>query len=268
MTEILLIGCGNMGYAMLTGWLAMTDAPEVRVIEPAAPLRDRAAATGAMTYETAADLPADFRPDLVVLAVKPQVMPKILPDYAHLNQACFVSIAAGTTLATLAAGLGDVAIIRCMPNTPAAVGKGVFGICANDRTSPAQLDLVKTLLAVSGTVLAVATEDDIDRITAISGSGPAYLFHFIEALAEAGRRIGLPEEIATAAARGTVFGAAALAEQASEDAAQLRRNVTSPNGTTAAALEILMGNDAQIELVSKAAQAAFDRAQELAKSEG
>lgn len=264
MTELLLIGAGNMGHAMLAGWMKMADAPHATVVEPTDALRTRAAQLGARVAASAAELPVDYAPAVVVLAVKPQVMPKVLPDYARFKSACFVSVAAGTTLATMAEGLGDVAVLRVMPNTPAAIGKGVFGVCANDWVSDGQRETVRKLLETGGTVLDVQTEEDIDRITAISGSGPAYVFHFIEALAEAGRRIGLPEDVATAAARGTVFGAAALAEQASEDAAQLRRNVTSPNGTTAAALEVFMGDKRLTALVTKAAQAAFDRARELA----
>lgn len=267
MTDLLLIGCGNMGHAMLTGWLKMDPPPRVTVVEPADALRDRAAASGATALASVADLPGDYAPDLVVLAIKPQMMAKALPDYARFSDACFLSIAAGTTMATLAAGLGgtDCAIIRCMPNTPAAIGKGVFGLYANATVTPDQKALVRRLLETSGMVLDVASEEDIDRITAISGSGPAYLFNMIEALAEAARRIGLPEETAIAAARGTVFGAAALAEHSPEDAATLRRNVTSPNGTTAAALDVLMAEDGLTPLMTRAAEAAFHRAGELAK---
>lgn len=265
MTDLLLIGCGNMGYAMLTGWLAMEDgAPRVSVVEPSEELRQRAADAGATVYASAADLPDDLAPDLVVLAVKPQMMAQVLPDYARYFGACFLSVAAGTTMATLVEGLGDVGIIRCMPNTPASVGKGVFGIYPNAAVTSDQLDLTRRLLETSGTVLEVGSDEDIDRITAISGSGPAYLFLMIEALSEAGRRIGLPDEVAVAAARGTIFGASDLAEGASEDAAQLRRNVTSPNGTTAAALEVLMDDDRLTRLMTEAAEAAFRRARELA----
>lgn len=269
MTDLLLIGCGNMGHAMLTGWLKMNQPPRVTVIEPADALRDRAAASGAATLASAAELPGGYAPDLVFLAIKPQMMAKVLPDYARFPDACFLSVAAGTTMATLAAGLdgegAGPAIIRCMPNTPAAIGKGVFGLYANAAVTPDQKALVRRLLETSGTVLDVASEEDIDRITAISGSGPAYLFHMIEALAEAGHQIGLPRETAIAAARGTIFGAAALAEQSSDDAASLRHNVTSPNGTTAAALEVLMAGDGLTRLMTRAAEAAFRRAGELAK---
>lgn len=271
MTDLLLIGCGNMGHAMLTGWLNMAQPPRVTVVEPADALRERAAASGAAALASAADLPAGYAPDLVVLAIKPQTMARALPDYARFAGACFLSVAAGTTMATLTAGLGggggaEPAVIRCMPNTPAAIGKGVFGLYANAAVTAKQKALARRLLETSGTVLDVTGEEDIDRITAISGSGPAYLFHMIEALAEAARRIGLPEETAVAAARGTIFGAAALAEQSDDDAATLRRNVTSPNGTTAAALEVLMEESGGLTpLMTRAAEAAFRRAGELAR---
>jgi len=266
MTKILLIGCGNMGHALLSAWQAMPTPPQVSIVDPTEALRDRAAKTGARTFASAAEVPRDLEPDLVILAVKPQVIGKVLPDYAHLD-ACFLSIAAGTTLASLQRGLDDKAIIRCMPNTPAAIGKGVFGIFANARVTPAQNRMVRDVLEPCGIVLEVGSDEDIDRITAISGSGPAYLFHFIEALAQAGRRIGLTDDVALAAARGTVFGAASLAEGTDEDAGQLRRNVTSPNGTTAAALEVLVGTDRMADLLTEAAEAAFGRAKALAATE-
>lgn len=264
-TRLLLVGCGNMGQAMLAGWMKMPEAPEVVVVEPAAPLRERAVASGAVAVSSAGEVPDGFVPDAAILAVKPQMMSDILPDYRRFPDACFVSIAAGTTMATLADGLGDAAIVRCMPNTPAAIGRGVFGFTANERVGDAQRALVRRLLEPSGTVFEVADEAMIDRITAVSGSGPAYLFHFIEALAAAAKTVGLPDDVAVEAARQTVFGAAALAESAPEDAGALRKAVTSPGGTTAAALGVLMGDDRLTELLTEAVQAAFDRAQELGR---
>lgn len=266
--RLLLVGCGNMGHAMLAGWTEMAEAPEVVVVEPAESLRARAAETGALAVAGAAEIAPDFIPDLVVLAVKPQMMAAVLPDYARFGEACFVSIAAGTTLATLERGLGPVALVRCMPNTPAAIGRGVFGVAANARTTVEQRALARRLLEPSGKVFEVADETMIDRITAVSGSGPAYLFHFIEALAAAAKAVGLPEDIATEAARETVFGAAALAEASPEDAAALRKAVTSPGGTTAAALEVLMGENGLTPLLTRAVEAAFRRAEELGRAQG
>lgn len=252
-----------MGYAMLRGWLSMTEPAEIVVVEPTDALRERAIAAGAIGVASADNIPLNFNPESVVFAVKPQVMEGVLPAYALLRHACFVSIAAGTTLDTLGKGLGDVAIVRCMPNTPAAINRGFLGFTANARTTPEQRDLVRRLLEPAGEVVEVADEMMIDRITAVSGSGPAYVFHFIEALAEAARQIGLPDDVAVAAARRTVFGAAALAEASPEDAASLRQAVTSPGGTTAAALAVLMGEDRLAALMTEAVRAAFDRAREL-----
>jgi pyrroline-5-carboxylate reductase len=211
MIRLLLVGCGNMGHAMLAGWMRLPEAPEVVVVEPADALRARAAAAGAIAVASATEIPAPFSPDAVILAVKPQLMAQVLPDYRRFEAACFVSIAAGTTMAALGEGLGGAAIVRCMPNTPAAIGRGVFGFTANPRTTAAQRALVRRLLEPSGTVFELADETMIDRITAVSGSGPAYLFHFIEALTAAARAVGLPDDVASEAARQTVFGAAALA---------------------------------------------------------
>ncbi len=265
MIGILLVGCGSMGHAMLAGWMKLTEAPHVVVVEPADALRARATETGATAVASPDEIPADFTPDAVVLAVKPQMMADVLPDYRRFKSACFVSIAAGTTMAALERGLGEAAVVRCMPNTPAAIGRGVFGFTANDRTTQGQRALVRRLLEPSGTVFEVGDEKMIDRITAVSGSGPAYLFHFIEALTAAAKAVGLPEEVATEAARQTVFGAAALAESSPEDASTLRKAVTSPGGTTAAALSVLMGDAALEHLMTDAVQAAFDRAEDLGR---
>lgn len=265
MTKLLLVGCGNMGHAMLAGWMKMPEVPEVVVVEPAETLRGRAAKTGATAVATAAEVTADFKPDVIVLAVKPQMMASVLGDYRRFPDACFVSVAAGTTMSALAAGLGDVAIVRCMPNTPAAISRGVFGYTANPRATAEQRTLVRRLLEPTGTVFELTDETMIDRITAVSGSGPAYVFHFIEALTAAAKAVGLPDDIATEAARQTVFGAAALAESSPEDASALRRAVTSPNGTTAAALEVMMSDNRLTVMMTEAVQAAFERAQELGR---
>lgn len=264
--RLLLVGCGNMGHAMLTGWMKMANAPEVVVVEPAEVLRERAKQTGARAVASAADIPANFSPDVAIFAVKPQMLPSILPDYRSLEGTCFVSVAAGTTMEALGQGLGDAAIVRCMPNTPAAIGRGVFGFTANARTTPEQRLLVRRLLEPTGTVFELADETMIDRITAVSGSGPAYLFHFIEAMTAAAKAVGLPADVAREAARQTVFGAAALAEASPEGAEELRKAVTSPGGTTAAALSVLMGEERLARLVTEAVQAAFDRAQELGRT--
>lgn len=266
--SVLLIGCGNMGFAMLKGWRAADPELAVHVVEPTDELRVRAARVGADAVALRSDLPADLRPDLVVLAVKPQVMGAVVPAYADLagGGSTFVSVAAGTTIATLAAMLpGPTPIIRCMPNTPAAIGHGMMVCCANDATSAKARELTTRLMATSGIVDWIEDEALMDAVTALSGSGPAYVFHMIECLAAAGVRVGLPEPLAARMAMQTVMGAGRLAAEADTPPGTLRENVTSPGGTTAAALGVLMG-DARLEnLMSEAVTAARDRGAELAK---
>jgi len=266
MTDILLVGCGNMGRAMMLGWLRMPEPPRVFVVEPSDTLRSAAVEAGASVVATAAELPAALEPDVVVLAVKPQVISDVLPDYRRFAGSCFVSVAAGTTMDVLSRGLGEAAIVRCMPNTPASIGQGVFGVFGNDRVDPEMKTLVRRLLATSGQVFDLPDEVMVDRITAVSGSGPAYVFHFVEALAEAGVRIGLPAEMAADVARQTVYGAATLARESAESVGDLRRAVTSPNGTTAAALDVLMGDERLTRLMTEAVEAAFARARELGRN--
>lgn len=259
---LLLIGCGNMGYALLKGWLAAPRPPQVHVVEPEEGLRQRAAEAGAMAVASRAALPVGLRCDLVVLAVKPQVLGAVLPDYADFATigAVFLSIAAGLPLHRLEALLPpDTAVLRCMPNTPAAIGAGVMALCANRFAQPAHLALARSLLGTCGTVFDIADEALMDAVTAVSGSGPAYLFHFIEALTEAALAVGLPAELAGPMALQTVLGSAQLAARSDEPPAILRRNVTSPGGTTAAALGVLMEAGALTDLVTRAVVAARDR---------
>ncbi|RVO43635.1 pyrroline-5-carboxylate reductase [Sinorhizobium meliloti] len=265
--ELLLVGCGNMGRAMLQGWLAagFVRPDDAHVVEPAEALRAEAGALGVRTYASAGALDAGFRPAIVVLAVKPQVMAAVLQAYrSHVTESVVVSIAAGVPVSVLETGLGEVAAVRAMPNTPAAIGKGSTVIFANRRVSVQQTERVTRLLSAGGAVHRVEREALIDAATALSGSGPAYVFHFIEGLAEAGTQLGLPPQTALALARETVFGAGALAMAANTLPAELRRQVTSPGGTTEAALRVLMENDALKGLLSLAANAAHHRAVELA----
>ncbi|HET7410918.1 MAG TPA: pyrroline-5-carboxylate reductase [Paracoccaceae bacterium] len=267
-STVLLVGCGNMGYAMLKGWTASDDALAVHVVEPAEALAERARAAGARAVSSADDLPADLRPELVFLAVKPQAMAEIVPAYARFagGPATFVSVAAGTTIATLARLLpGPTPIVRCMPNTPAAVGAGMMVCCANDRTEREARDQATRLLSTSGLVDWIDDEALMDAVTAISGSGPGYVFHFIECLAAAGVELGLPEPLAAKMAMQTVMGAGRLAAEADDPPARLREQVTSPGGTTAAGLAVLMGDDRLKRLIAEAATAARDRGAELAR---
>jgi len=268
MAKVLLVGCGNMGYAMLEGWRAADPALDVHVVEPIEPLAARAAAIGAHAVAHREDLPADLEPDLIFLAVKPQSMTEAVPAYADLSggPSTFVSVAAGTTMATLADMLpGPTPIIRCMPNTPAAIGHGMMVCCANAQVGAAAQDLTGRLLAASGAVAWIEDEALMDAVTAVSGSGPAYVFHMIECLAAAGEEVGLPADLALRMATQTVMGAGRLAAEADDPPGTLRAKVTSPGGTTAAALAVLMEGERLQRLITDAVIAARDRGAELAK---
>ena len=260
---LLLVGCGKMGGALLAGWLARGLKPgEVRVVEPAS----GAIPAGVAAVGSAAALPPDFAPGLVVLAVKPQSMTEVLPAYRRFApRAGFLSIAAGRTIASYAAVLGpEAAIVRAMPNTPAAIGRGITVLCANPRVSASQRALAEGLMAAVGETAWIADEALMDAVTAVSGSGPAYVFLLIESLAAAGVAQGLEPALAVQLARATVAGAGELALRAGEPPAVLRQNVTSPGGTTAAALQLLMAEDGLARLMQRAVEAATRRGRELA----
>ncbi len=263
---VLLVGCGKMGGAMLEGWLGGASAQRFVVVEPsgAAAFAGR---PGVELHQSAMGLDLDLRPDVIVLAVKPQMMDEAIRHYPRFvgPSTVFLSIAAGKTLAYFARHLGEEAcIVRAMPNTPAAIGRGITVGCANGNVSPAQIALCDKLLAAVGEVAWVEDEGLIDAVTAVSGSGPAYVFLLIECLARAGVAQGLPEELAMRLARATVAGAGELARRSSEPASVLRQNVTSPGGTTQAALQVLMGEQGLDPLLMKAVAAATNRSRELA----
>ena len=267
---VVLAGCGNMGFAMLSGWLksGKLSPAEVFVVEPNAELRERAAKLGAATAASAADLPADIAPVLVIFAVKPQVMRDVVPGYARFaaGGTTFLSIAAGIGIAVFEELLGEsAAIVRCMPNTPAAIGKGMMVVVSNRNVDDKAKAFVADLLSASGEVATIDDEGLMDAVTAVSGSGPAYIFHFIEALTVAAEKAGLPADTAKLLAMQTVYGAASLAAESREDPGTLRKQVTSPNGTTAAALGVLMGEDRLTKLLTEAVEAARLRSIELGK---
>jgi pyrroline-5-carboxylate reductase len=268
--ELVLAGCGNMGRAMLAGWVksGKLRPQQVFVVEPNDDLRARAEALGCRAAADAAAIPADAAPALVVLAVKPQVIREVTEDYRRFGdgRTTFVSVAAGTPVKTFEQILGAKApIVRCMPNTPAAIGKGMMVVFANGLVSEASKRQVLDLLSASGEVATIDDEGLMDAVTAVSGSGPAYVFHFIECLTAAAESAGLPAETARLLAMQTVYGAAALAAESGEEPGELRRQVTSPNGTTAAALSVLMGEDRLKALVTEAVEAARLRSVELGK---
>lgn len=261
---LLLVGCGKMGGAMLTGWMAAGVAGRVAVVEPHGPL-DRLP-PGAVAVHDPAEISADFEPEAVILAVKPQMMDAALPSYRRFaGRAVFLSIAAGKPISYFERHLGDAAaVVRAMPNTPAAIGRGISVAVANGRVDRGGRNLCDRLLAAVGEVAWVEDEALLDPVTAVSGSGPAYVFLLVETLAKAGEAAGLPPDLARRLARATVSGSGELLRQSLEEPDQLRRNVTSPNGTTQAALDVLMADDALAHLMQRAVAAATRRSRELA----
>jgi pyrroline-5-carboxylate reductase len=263
---VVLVGCGQMGSAMLRGWLQGNAASRFVIVEPAGLPEAFVAAPHVAAYGAASELDDALAPDAVVFAVKPQVIGDIVPAYRRFVRpgTVFMSIAAGTTVSNLAIHLGDAAIVRVMPNTPAAIGRAISVACANPRVTAAQRQLCDALLAAIGESTWVEDEGLLDAVTAVSGSGPAYVFLLIETLAEAGAKAGLPPDLALRLAQATVAGAGELARVASESPARLRENVTSPGGTTRAALDVLMAADGLAALMTRAVAAATARSRELA----
>ncbi|MEE9375811.1 MAG: pyrroline-5-carboxylate reductase [Rhizobiaceae bacterium] len=268
-STICLIGAGNMGGAMLAGWLeAGHDPAAITVVDPNPPkLMADVIANNGVRHVTSAEQ-ADV-PDLVLVALKPQIMEAVLPGLSSLvtSENCLLSVAAGTPIAKLAAPFAAVSprIIRAMPNTPAMVQRGITVCVANEMVTKSQRTMVSAILTAIGQVEWVDNEALIDAVTGVSGSGPAYVFHLAEALSEAGIKAGLPPKLAQELAKATVSGAGELMRQSDLSPTTLRENVTSPNGTTAAALEVLMADDGFPRLLERAVAAATKRSRELAK---
>lgn len=262
---VLLVGAGKMGGALLQGWLGRGWAGRLTVVDPQAPeaLRRQADEHGFVVTASAAGLAP---PAVVVLAIKPQMLDAAAPALRPLcgPDTLLVSILAGKTVADLAARLPAGSIVRAMPNTPAAVGRGIAGAYAGPGLPDRHRTAVEALLGAVGGVEWLAEEGLIDAVTAVSGSGPAYVFLMVEVLAAAGRAVGLEGAQADRFARATVVGAGALLEAAPDTAAQLRHNVTSPGGTTAAAIAVLQDDEALAGLMRTAVEAARDRARALA----
>ncbi len=263
MTKILLVGCGRMGGALLDGWLDQGLTPSsIIIVEPGRiPVPD-----GALQISEAMELQRDFTPDVVMLAVKPQVMAEVLPPYCRFAAtSLFLSIAAGRTIASFEKALGkDAAVVRAMPNTPAAVRRGITVASANRNVTASQRRIAGDLLSAVGAIDWVEDEGLIDAVTAVSGSGPAYVFYLVEAMAQAGISAGLSPDLAMKLARATVAGSGEMLHRSADPASRLRENVTSPGGTTAAALQVLMAKDGLAPLMEKAIAAAATRSRELA----
>ena len=262
---ILLAGAGKMGSAMLEGWLALGLAPrKVAAIEPQPTSEIAALAARGLRLNPTAEATGEVA--AAVVAVKPQAAPEVMPALVPFvgGATVVVSIMAGRTLRFLDDALPGAALVRAMPNTPAAIGRGITVAVPNARVSDAQRALVDALLSAVGAVEWVADEALMDAVTALSGSGPAYVFLLAEAMAQAGTAAGLPPALAATLARVTVAGAGELLHRSALDAATLRHNVTSPGGTTAAALDVLMADDGLAPLMTKAIAAATRRSRELA----
>jgi len=258
---LVMLGCGKMGSAMLEGWLKRgLDPVAVHVIDP-----HPSAWLQAQGVAINAGLPDD--PAVLMIAVKPQMMQAALPQVARFGGGgtLILSVAAGTPITAYETAFGaGTRVVRSMPNTPAAVGKGITAIIGNGDATAADLDLAETLLSAIGQVVRLETEDQIDAVTGVSGSGPAYIFYMIDALAAAGEAEGLPRDLAMQLAKATVAGAGALAEQARETPEQLRVNVTSPNGTTQAGLGVLTDETSGLmPLMRATVAAATARSREL-----
>jgi pyrroline-5-carboxylate reductase len=262
---IVLAGAGKMGGAMLSGWLAQgLDPRQVAVIEPQPSGEISAlAARGVRLNPSAGDLGAVAT---LVIALKPQTFPEAGPALKPFagSSTLVVSIMAGTTIASISDACGG-SVVRAMPNTPAAIGRGITVAVAAKDVSATQRSVADALLRATGSVEWVDDEDLMDAVTAVSGSGPAYIFLLAEELARAGVEAGLPQELATKLARETVAGSGELLHRSELAAATLRQNVTSPGGTTAAALAVLMGPDGMQSLLTRAVAAATRRSKELAK---
>ncbi|WP_198960976.1 pyrroline-5-carboxylate reductase [Bradyrhizobium sp. UFLA03-84] len=262
---IALAGAGKMGGAMLTGWLAQGLSPkQVAVIDPyLSPEISALAAKGARLNPQATELGTV---DTLVVAVKPQSFRDAGAALKALvgPSTLVVSIMAGTTIAALEEVVGG-AVVRAMPNTPAAIGRGITVAVPSKRVTTAQRAMTDALLKATGLVEWVDDESLMDAVTAVSGSGPAYIFLLAEELARAGVAAGLPEQLATTLARATVAGSGELLHRSDLPSATLRQNVTSPGGTTAAALEVLMASDGLQPLMTRAIAAATRRSKELAK---
>jgi pyrroline-5-carboxylate reductase len=265
MTHVLLVGCGKMGSALLANWhKAYAGRMQFSVISRTAP---RSRLDKVTYYTNLADIPASITPDVIVLAVKPQQLDAVLPEYAKRFSKpaiLFLSVAAGKTVEYFKSQLGAKShTIRAMPNTPATIGRGMTVLFAPSDVPSVMHKTATELMSSCGDVASIDDESLMDAAAAISGSGPAYVFYFLDCLTQAGVRAGLDQALAHKLALRTVSGAAALASNSEESFEQLRQNVTSPGGMTEAALQILMADKGLEPLIDEAVQAAKLRAKQL-----
>jgi len=263
---LLLVGAGKMGGALLAGWLREGFDPKSIFILDPAPSADVADLIARHDIATGAAIKPNLRPSIILLAVKPQMIDEVLPGVAPMmgKDTVLLSIAAGRTLSNLAQRLPTgAAVVRAMPNTPAAIGRGMSVACANDAVTRDQALRCTMLLEGVGEVIWIDDEALMDAVTAVSGSGPAYVFLFAECLADAGVEAGLDPNLAMRLARATIAGAGELLRVSTASPSALRENVTSPQGVTAVALEVLRAKGGFKELLARAVEAAAKRAREL-----
>ncbi|PCI62450.1 MAG: pyrroline-5-carboxylate reductase [Kordiimonadales bacterium] len=268
-SPLVLVGCGHMGRALAEGWLKAGLLPAALVVvDPAVSFGSLSGVPAENFYGAPKGLPNKLKARVVVLAVKPQIIAGVLTGLKAIVQTgtLVVSVAGGITLETLVEGFGEEPdYVRAMPNTPAAVGAGITGLVAHRGIHDGNKTLASDLFAAVGSAVWVPAENHMNTVTAVSGSGPAYVFHLVECMAAAGVREGLTEETASALARQTIIGAAKLLEADVETSAStFRERVTSPAGTTAAALEVLMQENGLQVLMRHAIRAARKRGEELA----
>ncbi|MGJ8559467.1 MAG: pyrroline-5-carboxylate reductase [Litorimonas sp.] len=264
----LIVGAGNMGGALLSGWLrsSLVNARNLAIIDPNPGVEAvYAIERGAKHLPDFGSIPRNTQ--IVLLAIKPQMFPQMrrqLSDALSEN-VTIISIMAGVSIRALKDAFPGADIVRAMPNTPAAIGKGVTAFVADAALAADKVDAVEALLGASGKVIRIDSDEQINAVTAVSGSGPAYVFHLCEALAKAAQSIGLPPDVAAQLARETIIGASALLEASDRSPTELREAVTSPGGTTQAALDVLMADDGQGPLMRRAVEAAVARARELSE---
>jgi len=263
----LLVGAGKMGGALLSGWLeaGLITPRKLAILDPApGPQAIYAIERGAKHITKPQDVPKSVQ--TVLLAVKPQMFSRLGKDLGTElpHNAMILSILAGTSLRQLDEAFGGRSVIRAMPNTPAAIGAGISAIFVDPKVSPNRIEEAEILLKSGGEVVRVDSEAALNAVTAVSGSGPAYVFHLVEALEAGARDLGLAPDVAAKLARETVIGSARLLSVSDESPEGLRKNVTSPNGTTQAALDVLMGEDGGLsKMMITTVRAAFARAKEL-----
>ena len=264
----LLVGAGKMGGALLSGWLdaGIVTPRKLVILDPTpGPQAIYAIERGAKHITRAQDIPKSVQ--TVLLAIKPQMFTRLGPELgaALPPSALIISILAGTSLRQLDTAFEGRIVIRAMPNTPASIGAGISAIYVDPNIAPETIDSVESLLKPGGKVVRVDSETALNAVTAVSGSGPAYVFHLVEALEAGARDLGLPQDVATQLARETVIGSAKLLGSTDESPETLRKNVTSPNGTTQAALDVLMGEDGGLsKMMIMTVRAAFAKAKKLA----